>query len=118
MGGIHIYRETSEKGSEMSSEQDIQNLIRLALSERGILNFRNNVGCLKDATGRMVRYGLYPGSSDIIGIMPDGRFLAIEVKKPGKKPTPEQLNFIEAIRRHGGIAGVVHSPEELAGLLE
>ena len=117
MGGIHIYRETSEKGSEMSSEQDIQNLIRLALSERGILNFRNNVGCLKDATGRMVRYGLYPGSSDIIGIMPDGRFLAIEVKKPGKKPTPEQLNFIEAIRRHGGIAGVVHGVEDLAGLL-
>ena len=117
MGGIHIYRETSEKGSEMSSEQDIQNLIRLALSERGILNFRNNVGCLKDATGRMVRYGLYPGSSDIIGIMPDGRFLAIEVKKPGKKPTPEQLNFIEAIRRHGGGAGVAHGVEDLAGLL-
>ena len=112
----------------MKSEQDIQNLIRLALSERGILNFRNNVGCLKDATGRMVRYGLYPGSSDIIAIQPVvitqeivgsivGVFCAIEVKKPGKKPTPEQLNFIEAIRRHGGVAGVAHGVEDLAGLL-
>ena len=108
---------TSEARGEMTSETDIQSLVRLALSERGILNWRNNTGALKDKDGRLVRYGLFPGSSDIIGIMPDGRFLAIEVKKPGKKPTPEQLNFIEVIRRHGGIAGVVHSPEELEGLL-
>ena len=101
----------------MTTETDIQNLIRLALSERGILNWRNHTFALKDKDGRLVRGGLCVGSSDIIGIMPDGRFLAIEVKKPGKKPTTEQLNFIEAIRRHGGIAGVVHSPEELAGLL-
>ena len=101
----------------MKSEHDIQNLIRLALSERGIISWRNNTGALKDKDGRLIRYGLCSGSSAIIGIMPDGRFLAIEVKKPGKKPTPEQLNFIEAIRRHGGIAGVVHSPEELADLL-
>ena len=102
----------------MTSEQDILSLIRLALSERGIISWRNNTGALKDKDGRLIRYGLCQGSSDIIGIMPDGRFLAIEVKKPGKKPTPEQLNFIEAIRRHGGVAGVVHSPEELEGLLE
>lgn len=101
----------------MKSEHDIQNLIRLALSERGIISWRNHTFALKDKDGRLVRGGLCVGSSDIIGIMPDGRFLAIEVKKPGKKPTPEQLNFIEVIRRHGGIAGVVHSPEELEGLL-
>ena len=101
----------------MTSEQDILSLIRLALSERGIISWRNNTGALKDKDGRLIRYGLCPGSSDIIGIMPDGRFLAIEVKKPGKNPTPEQLNFIEAVRRHGGIASVVHSPEDLAGLL-
>lgn len=101
----------------MTTEQDILSLIRLALSERGIISWRNNTGALKDKDGRLIRYGLCPGSSDIIGIMPDGRFLAIEVKKPGKKPTPEQLNFIEAIRRHGGIAGVVHGVEDLAGLL-
>ena len=101
----------------MTTETDIQNLIRLALSERGIISWRNNTGALKDKDGRLIRYGMCPGSSDIIGIMPDGRFLAIEVKKPGKKPTPEQLNFIEAIRRHGGIAGVAHGVEDLEDLL-
>jgi len=97
----------------MSSETDIQNLIRIALSEKGIISWRNNVGALKDINGRLVRYGLCTGSSDIIGIMPDGRFLAIEVKKPGKKPTAEQTRFIEAILKHGGLAGVVRSVEEL-----
>ena len=99
------------------NETDLQNLIRLALSERGIISWRNNTGALKDREGRLVKYGLCPGSSDIIGIMPDGRFLAIEVKRPGKNPTPAQANFIEIVRKYGGIAGVVRSVEELDHLL-
>ena len=101
----------------MKSEQDIQNLIRIALSERGIISWRNNTGALKDITGRLVRYGLGVGSSDIIGIMPDGRFLAIEVKKPGKNPTAEQTRFIETILKQGGVAGVARSVEDLENIL-
>jgi len=105
-------------------ETDIQNAIRLALSEEDILNFRNNTGVLKDITGRPVKYGLCKGSSDIIGIRKTkitsemvgqfvGIFVAIEVKAPGKVATPEQLNFLEQIRGHGGIAGVATSVDDL-----
>jgi hypothetical protein len=42
-----------------------------------------------------------------------GRFLAIEVKRPGGKPTPEQLQFIDTINQAGGLAFVAHSIEEV-----
>jgi len=112
----------------MRTETDILNLIRLALSDKGIINFRNNVGALKDINGRLVKYGLCIGSSDIIAIKPVvitpemvgstiGQFMAIEVKCQGKKPTVEQKRFLEIIRKHGGLAGVARSVEELEEFL-
>ena len=46
-----------------------------------------------------------PGVSDILGIF-RGRFLAIEVKKPGGKLTEKQQEFIDRINANGGIAFV------------
>lgn len=45
------------------------------------------------------------GISDIIGMW-DGRFVAIEVKRPGErvKPDSNQALFLENVRRHKGIA--------------
>ena len=98
-------------------EQDIQRLIMLALSEAGCLIFRNNVGVLKNAAGIPIRFGLAVGSSDLIGIAPGGRFLAVEIKTPTGKATPEQLRFIEAVRARGGVAGIARSPAEALALL-
>jgi hypothetical protein len=54
------------------------------------------------------------GVSDIIGCIPKtGRFLAIEVKRPGGKPTPEQQQFIDTINAAGGLAFVARSVEEV-----
>ena len=50
------------------SEANIQNDILIALSKAGATVWRNNTGALQDKTGRLVRYGLCKGSSDIIGI--------------------------------------------------
>ena len=110
------------------NEISIQNEIRLALSKAGILSFRNNTGALKDKTGRLVIYGLCPGSSDVIGINPVkitpamvgeviGQFVAIEVKTKRGKPSEKQLNFIDAINKKGGKAGVARSPEEAINLM-
>ena len=44
-----------------------------------------------------------PGVSDILGIY-QGKFLAIEVKKPGQKPTERQESFLNQVRESGGIA--------------
>ena len=89
--------------------------------------FRNNTGALKDPQGRLVRYGLCKGSSDLIGyrtvtITPDmvgqqlAVFTAIEVKDRGT-PTPEQLHFIAQVQAAGGLAGVARSVADAQSIL-
>jgi len=103
------------------TEQDIMRSIMIA--PHGCRLWRNNTGAIKDAEGRLVRFGLCKGSSDIIGITPItitpdmigkrmGIFTAIEVKTPKGKPTDEQINFIQRVRDLGGFAGVARSVEE------
>lgn len=112
----------------MNPETPIQNLIRLFLSKIGVINWRNNTGALKDKDGRLVRYGLHPGSSDIIAIKsviitPEmvgtrvGIFTAIEVKVPGKGAKPHQRRFLAAVKNAGGLAGVAHNKAEAKAIL-
>jgi len=93
-------------------ESNIQALIMLALSDSGCLVWRQNTGVLPDRNGRLVRFGLCVGSSDLIGLCPDGKFLAIECKTALGQPTTAQLNFIAAVIRQGGRAGVARSGSE------
>lgn len=90
-------------------ETNIMNACMVALSAAGCIVWRNNTGILKDANGRPIKFGLCTGSSDLIGICADGRFLAIEVKTPVGKVSPAQNLFIAAVRRNGGRAGVARS---------
>lgn len=98
-------------------ESDIQRLIMLALSEAGCLIWRNNTGVLKNAAGIPIKFGLCVGSSDLIGLTPTGKFLAVEIKTCKGRATTEQLRFIEAVRARGGIAGIARSPAEALALL-
>lgn len=52
------------------------------------------------------------GTSDILGIVRGGRFVALEVKLPKESPTPEQIAFGERIAKLGGFFAVVHSVDE------
>ena len=87
-------------------ETDIQHNILTFLKHKGIHCWRNNTG----RRGK-VNYG-FKGSSDIIGILPDGRFLAIEVKKPKQKPSADQREFLDRINSFGGFAIWVTSLDE------
>jgi hypothetical protein len=51
---------------------------------------------------RYIRFGK-PGNTDITGMLPDGRKLDIEVKRPGKKPTPEQYARIRKTNAMNGV---------------
>ena len=105
----------------LSSEQTIQQNIRLALGTRPDLRlFRNNTGTLKDQHGRPVQFGLCKGSADLIGwrtvtITPDmvgqqvAVFTSIEVKTPTGKLRPEQQQWLNVVQANGGIAGVARS---------
>lgn len=98
-------------------ESDIMRACMLALSEAGCLIWRQNVGTLKNAAGIPIKFGLCVGSSDLIGLTPTGRFLAVEIKTSKGRATTEQLRFIEAVRARGGVAGIARSPAEALALL-
>lgn len=53
------------------------------------------------------------GTADIIGVLRSGRFLAVEVKRPGGKLSKEQVEFLEEFDRGGAVCMVVTSVEEL-----
>jgi len=86
---------------------------------------RVNGGGVKTATQFIRFYALYlPGTEkrsrgypDIHGMLPGGRYFALEVKQPGEKPTPEQSGFIQTIRAAGGIAGVVYGWQDAEKIL-
>lgn len=100
--------------------------IRLALGTTpGLRLFRNNVGAMRDPTGRLVTFGLCKGSSDLIGwrsvtVTPDmigqriAIFTALEIKAPGgtHRVTAEQHTFLRVVEEAGGLAGVARSPDQ------
>ena len=97
----------------LTSEANIMNACMVALSQAGCMIFRNNVGAWKDPSGRIVRYGVGgKGGADLLGIAPDGRFLAVETKTAKGAVRPEQLTFIAAVQKAGGRAGVARSVED------
>jgi hypothetical protein len=124
------------------NEKNVINEILLLLSKFKMgCFFRNNTGVgwagkaskigndvfIKDA--RPLRAGLINGSSDIIGwhpmkITPEmvGKtisvFVAIEVKADKSRPKENQLNFIEQVRKAGGIAGIANVPEDALAILK
>lgn len=49
------------------------------------------------------------GKADIVGMLPGGRFFALEVKQRGKKATADQREYLEAVAAGGGIAATVRS---------
>lgn len=53
------------------------------------------------------------GTSDIIGMLSDGRFLAVETKKPGEKMTEEQIKFQASVADCGGFAVCVDDLDQL-----
>lgn len=87
------------------------------LKSNGCMIWRQNQGGMKmagDGPRRFIRFAHINGISDVIGLTPTGRFICVEAKQPGGKPTVEQEAFLAAVRANGGIALVVHSLDELA----
>lgn len=80
-------------GKTKQLEQDIQDKIMDYIKSIGGLPVKfNNIGIYAKA-----------GVSDILACI-RGRFVAIEVKRPGQKPSALQVNFINAINSIGGLA--------------
>lgn len=91
----------------MAKEQDIQTSIMNYISSIGGLPLKfNNIGIYAKA-----------GVSDIIACI-KGRFVAIEVKRPGQKPSALQVNFINAINSIGGLAFWADNLDEVKDIIK
>lgn len=126
MFGLEPEHVTADTGS---SESAVQSRVRLEAAQKGVRLFRNNVGALKDETGRIVRYGLANDTSainrviksgDLIGIRPVlvtqqmvgatiGQFVSREIKAgdwryTGTDREHAQLRWAELVVSMGGDA--------------
>jgi hypothetical protein len=76
---------------------------------------RNQSGVFQDGN-RFIRVGVR-GKLDLTVYLKSGKYLELEVKRPGGKPEPHQQKRIDDIRAAGGLAGCATSIEEALELL-
>ena len=78
---------------------------------------------------RPLKSGLCKGSSDVVGITPVfittahlgktlGVFTAVEVKSNTGKPTADQLNFLQAVEKAGGFAGIAKCNDDVKLIID
>jgi len=88
--------------------------VRAWLSAHGIPHWRINQQGVPIHGGTGFRPGPHRGIADLLGILPGGRFLAVEVKKPGGKLTKDQRCFLLDVCIADGLGICVSSVEELS----
>jgi hypothetical protein len=92
----------------MTTEGDFKKQVRDYLDGRGI-HYHNAFQSRRGA------YGSKLGVSDLI-VCYRGRYVALELKAPGKKGTKEQLEFLESVYKSNGNGGVYDNLEDIIEL--
>ena len=86
-------------------ENKIKKQVKDLLNSHGVFNFPVAAS----------PYG-YAGIYDRLAVLPNGKLLAIEVKAPGKKATPLQMEFLKKVNANKGFGFVVDGEEALKAL--
>lgn len=104
-------------------ETDIQASVLALLELHPVVAWveRINVGAGRllraDGTAsRFIRFA-FEGCADILGQLKDGRFLAVECKAHGERPTYLQAAFLTRVIENHGIGFVAHRSEDVMRLL-
>ena len=102
-------------------EKEIVNAIIEYLQYKKIYCWRNQSTGVYDvknqAFRRLPKYALN-GVSDILGILPNGTFLAIEVKTKTGVASQNQKDFIQEIKKRKGVAFIARSIDEVQSVLK
>lgn len=107
---------SGKKDATPKSEAWVQKRTLEWLAMAGIFAWRNNTGVLRDHVDRPVHFG-HIGSADIIGVAPDGSFLAIECKSDKGILSDHQEIFQRKVLRNQGTYLVV-KPKNFPDILE
>lgn len=98
-------------------EGDLVRVILQWLAAYRILAWRTNTGAARlprpGGGSRFVRFGPR-GHPDIAGVLPGGRALYIEVKRPGQRLRTEQIDFLARLERAGAVAFRAESMKDVA----
>lgn len=103
-------RSVGKKHSDWSSrvtrpltplEKVLQRDILAYLLTLGFMAWRQNSGAAKIG-GRLIRFG-FAGLADIGGIAPDGRAIAVEVKRLTGKASEAQRDFLADVNSRGAV---------------
>jgi hypothetical protein len=103
------------------TESQLQDQIRLVLGSRPdrLVVWRNNCGSAVLRNGFRVAFGVgNPGGADLLGLTHTGRFLAIEIKTPTGRQSPEQRNFESIVSNLNGHYLIMRSVDEARAFLE
>ena len=102
----------------MRSEVEAQRAILDYLHLRKIYCWRSNNIPVPTKDGKFRRFAGVRGMADIIGVLPGGRLLAIEVKSDKGQPSPEQEAFGQAVNEAGGLWFIARSVEDVMEVLK
>lgn len=109
-------KSTLHKGADMT-EAEIQKQIIESLNNSECQVWRANAGMVR--VGKRTLKLLPKGFPDIFGVrLKDGKFIAIEIKKPTGKLSSEQIEFQEWAIKHKIVYGVAYSVEDALKIIE
>jgi penicillin-binding protein-related factor A (putative recombinase) len=102
----------------MQPEALIQKAILAYLAAKKIFVFTVKNGGTWDPRGFYRATNQKKGIADIIGLTPDGTFLAIECKSAKGTLSEDQIKFLQDITDNNGIAFVARSVDDVKKKLE
>ena len=103
-----------------TTESDLVRQCLDYLALNGVFAWRsNNAGVRRrDRSGREFwHFAGLRGVSDVLGVLPGGRLLAIECKSATGPIRPEQLAFLARVTELGGLAFICRSLDDLIAAL-
>lgn len=103
-------------------EKVIENQILSFLAFKNIFAWKNQSIGVFDPVRKIYRKSTnrfhIKGVSDILGVLPGGKFLAIEVKSQVGRVSPEQKAFLERVNLDGGLGFVARSVNDVEAVLK
>lgn len=109
---------------ESVPEADVQRAVLALLKQHPAVAWAERInaaaGRLAYDDGKQSRFMrfAFKGCSDIVGMLRDGRFLAVECKTLTGRLTPEQAAFLATVNHHNGVAFVARSVDDVIKHLE
>lgn len=89
------------------------------LKQSGLVWWRvSNGAVMHNIGGKMImKKSAIKGFPDLAGVLPSGKFFAIELKTATGKLSPEQTDWITRLNHSGAIAVVLRSKEQVTNFI-